>query len=216
MDGTSVHCSNCGNTHTITTFSSINAASQPELKAKVRDGSIFLWECPHCGRRNLLTYKTLYHDPDQKIMIWLTCGDEALQAQVEESWGKIDGLGDYTLRFVDDAGSLIEKVKIFDAGLDDIAVEMCKYVTKMEFCENLQDKEAAAKVKDAPFKLLDVNGADNEMIFSYPADGQMQMVSVGFNVYEDSAAILSRNPAVREKAKGFVKIDETWLNQFFA
>ena len=61
-------CSRCGESHTVTTYPSINVAADPDLKARVRDGSLFVWECPHCGARNLLKYQTLYHDPAEKLM----------------------------------------------------------------------------------------------------------------------------------------------------
>ena len=46
-------CPQCGNRNTIKVYRSINVADNPELKEKVKDGSLFLWECPHCGKVNL-------------------------------------------------------------------------------------------------------------------------------------------------------------------
>ena len=37
-------CSKCGQQHKIIVYRSINIADNPELKAKVKDGSLFLWE----------------------------------------------------------------------------------------------------------------------------------------------------------------------------
>ena len=64
-------CSSCGEKHEITYYSGINTAEDPELKARVKDGSLFLWECPHCGKTNLSVGQTIYHDPEEKLMIWL-------------------------------------------------------------------------------------------------------------------------------------------------
>ena len=63
------------------------------------------------------------------------------------------------------------------------------------------------------FVLLD--GADGEMTFTYPEGGEMQLVAVGFNVYEDCAGILRRNPHIRESVTGLATIDQAWLSQFF-
>ena len=49
---------------------------------------------------------------------------------------------------------------------------------------------------------------------AFPLDGQMQVVNVGFNVYEDARGILLRNPAVRP-APGFATVDAAWIEQFF-
>ncbi len=135
----SFKCTSCGNSTEVETFGRINVADDPALKERVKDGSLFLWECPHCGARNLALYPSLYHDPDQKLMVWLLpagamAGDQvaAVEAALSSQLGELEG---YTLRRVPDIGSLIEKVNIADCGLDDMVIEMCKYVTRMELAE---------------------------------------------------------------------------------
>lgn len=222
-----VRCCNCGNEHTVSTYPVINTSAAPELKARVKDGSLFVWECPHCGHRELALFQTIYHDPEEKLMIWLmpenTLSESDLAAlekkmsslaeQISsDTSGTMDG---YTLRRVSDAGSLIEKVNIIDAGLDDAAMEICKRVTKLELTEKETDKAAADAILNADFKFYRLDGADNELIFSYPSDGKMTGVKTGFNVYEDCCGILKRNPASRPGA-GFVKVDADWLATIFA
>ena len=46
-------CSHCGKQTEVELRQSINVALDPELKARVKDGSLFVWECPYCGHRNL-------------------------------------------------------------------------------------------------------------------------------------------------------------------
>ena len=165
-------CSQCGAEHSVEIPQSVNAATEPDLKEKVRSGELFTWACPHCGSSNLLSVPFLYHDPDAHLMLVLSpapLGAEGLQ----------EG---YTGRQVRTVGDLVEKIKIFDAGLDDLTVEMCKFVT----CQELK--------KDVSLRFAGLNGADGEMTFTYPQDGQMELVAVGFNVYEDCAGILRRSP----------------------
>ena len=121
-------CSRCGGKHSVETYPSINVALNPDLKTRVQDGSLFVWECPYCGARNLLKYQTLYHDPAEKLMVWLLPGDAEPPAQVADAVKELDG---YTLRLVREVGDLVEKVKIHACGLDDVLVEMCKYVTRL-------------------------------------------------------------------------------------
>ena len=185
----------------------LNTAQDPELKARVKDGSLFVLECPYCGTRNLVTYETLYHDPGAHLMIWLLPGDKEAPAGVAQAVKQLEG---YTLRRVSDVGSLVEKVNIFDAGLDDRLIEMCKWVTKMELAE----KEKRDDILDAPFKFWRLDGPDHDIVLSFPRDGQMQVVNIGFNVYEDARGILSRNPSVRVP-EGFAQVDARWLSQFF-
>ena len=68
--------------------------------------------------------------------------------------------------------------------------------------------------KDVPLRFAGTDGADGEMTFTYPQDGQMELVAVGFNVYEDCAGILRRNPSIKH-AGGFPIIDQRWIARFF-
>ena len=217
VHNTEVHCPHCGKTHILQVYGSINSSEDPSLAAQAGDGSLFIWECPGCGQRNLLKSELLYHDPDRKFMIWLlpegsldAAVAPGLENRIAEIATHLDG---YVLRRVPDVSSFIEKVGIFQAGLDDMVMEMCKYVTKMELSEKAGAKSDA--IMAATFRFFRLQGADNEMVLSFPMDGAMQGVNVGFNVYEDCRGILGRNPSVAESAEGFAKIDAEWLSRFF-
>lgn len=186
-------CSRCGAQHTAEVPQSVNVSASPELKIRVQNGAIFTWNCPHCGASNLLKFPFLYHDPAEKLMLVLTDAPVSADALPEG----------YTGRLVRSVGDLIEKVKIFDCGLDDIIIEMCKLVTAQELG------------KDVALKFLKSDGADGEMTFTYPEKGQMELLAVGFNVYEDCAGILQRNPQIRAAASGLAGIDQAWLSHFF-
>ena len=200
-----VSCNKCHQTTQIDVHQSINVALEPELKSRVKDGSLFVWECPYCGQRNLALYQTLYHDPDAKLMVWLLPGQAQPPQAVAEA---VKQLESYTLRIVREVGDLIEKVNLHDAGLDDTVLEMCKWVTRRELSE--KNPEAA----DAHLKFLRMEGADNELVMAFPLNGQMQVVNVGFNVYEDARGILMRNPSVKP-ADGFAEVNADWIDRFF-
>lgn len=216
-------CSKCGAENTVPTYPNINVQTNPELKDKVRNGSIFLWSCGKCGQVNLAPYSTLYHDPQERVMVWLTPDSmpadekaaveshmQALSAQLQDP-ANAEILGDYTLRRAREVGELIEKVKIFEAGLDDVVVEMCKYVTKMELVEKETNTDKRNAILNAPFKFYKIEGADNYITLTYAVDGEMQGLEIGFNVYEDCLGIVKRNPNVRP-APGFSTIDAAWLS----
>jgi hypothetical protein len=201
-------CSKCGHEQKISLYKSINVAQDPELKEKVKNGSLFTWKCPNCGEMNLVKYATLYHDPAAKMMIWLLPGGSANDPQVATANEQISSLSDYTLRLVGDIGSLIEKVNILDAGLDDVAIEMCKYVTKMEMSGKMEDKDKASDFLASTFRFYAID--DDAIVFSYPSEGKMVNLKVGLNVYEDCQGILSRNPSVSPEP-GFACVDARWL-----
>ncbi|MGP1621589.1 MAG: CpXC domain-containing protein [Candidatus Cryptobacteroides sp.] len=208
-------CSNCGEEHKVEVYSGINVQNEPQLKEKIKDGSLFMWECPHCGTRNLSVYQTLYHDPEQKLMIWLLpdgalppaqmeAVKKALQEQITEEY-----LSDYVFRRVKDVGSLIEKINISDTGLDDVVMEMCKYVTKMELAR--QNASKGDMIINSDFRFYKMSGADNTITLSYPFESSMLAVNIGFNVYEDCRGIVMRNPSLKN-IKGFDVVDSLWLS----
>ena len=208
-----LRCSSCGKTFPVRVYTLINTRTDSELKEKVRDGSLFITECPYCGAHNIIDAPVIYHDPDGHLMIWML-PDGALAEEQEkalEAALTAESPEGYTLRRVGDVGSLIEKVNIHEAGLDDTVVEMCKYLTRLELSEKNAELAAAG---DVPFKFYRFEGADNALIFTYPLGGEMKGATVGLSVYEDCRGILSRNPSVKP-AGGFAEVDARWLSRFF-
>ena len=211
-------CSKCGQTTEITVYKSINTADNPELKEKVKNGSLFLWECPHCGTVNLARYETLYHDPQKKLMLWLVPDGKISETQMQAITNHTKAMGGYTLRLVRDMGELMEKVLIFDAGLDDAVIELCKWVTKREMTSNagketkLEEKQNNDEISAATFLFYKVEGEGDgrAIIMSYASKGQMVGMKIGWNVYEDCEGIIRRNPSVRP-VEGFVRVDAHWL-----
>ena len=196
-------CPHCGNAFEADAVAAINTERDPELKEKLMSGALFIRECPYCGGRTLARFPLLYHDPAEKVMIWLSDGSADTEARMKAavSGNEFEG---YTGRIVDTPGALIEKVKIFDAGLEDTTLEMAKFVTRQELG------------KDADLLFFGIEGADNEITLTYPEAGQMQLVRIGFNVYEDCAGILLRNPDIKKTATGLCRIDRSWVEGFIS
>lgn len=195
-------CSRCGQASPVPVHSVINVREHPELKEEVSSGRVFLWNCPVCGTPNLARYPFLYHDPDLRLLIWMSDGDRSVEEQMDRTVRGEEGLKDYTARMVDTPGDLIEKIMIFEAGLDDVAMEMCKYIVRGDIG------------KDVDLKFYSAGGADHELTFTYPENGQMQLVQAGFSVYEDCAGIVKRNPDIIKGADGLARIDRAWMEAF--
>lgn len=184
-------CSRCGERYQAPVYSFIDAIANPALTDCVLSGELFVRECPRCGCRELIQTPVVYRDAACLVCL----ADRKLS---------VEGLDVACARLVGDVGSLIEKVKIFHAGLEDGAIELCKVVTRSELG------------KEVSLKFLRTEGADNEIIFTYPEAGQMQMLAVGFNVYEDCHGIIGRNPAMQESLAGLAKVDQEWVEQFIS
>lgn len=193
-------CRHCGTEAEIPAYNIINVRENPEIKEQLLEGKLFIWTCPHCGTDNLIRYPLLYHDPDQKLLIWLSDGIPEVEARMAETVSGEAGLADYTARMVDTPGDLMEKIKIYDAGLEDVPMEICKFVVRQEMD------------KDVDLKFFRMEGADHRILLTYPENGEMQIIGSGFSVYEDAAGIMRRNPQL--KTSGMVRVDRRWLSRF--
>ena len=113
--------------------------------------------------------------------------------------------------------TLADIAMLCDAGLDDVVLEMCKYVTKLEMIQTTIGAEQKDDFMASVFHFYKAEGEDDARIltFMYALDGQMQGVNIGWNVYQDCAGILSRNPQIKP-ADGFARIDADWLSSVMA
>ena len=145
-------------------------------------------------------------------MVWLIPAGEISEAQMQAITMHTKAMGGYTLRRVNDMGTLMEKVLVAEAGLVDIVLEMCKYVTKLEMLQKSVPAEQKDEFMASTFHFYRCEGEGDERIltFMYALDGQMLGVNIGWNVYQDCAGILERNPQIRPE-EGFAKIDAEWL-----
>lgn len=80
----------------------------------------------------------------------------------------------------------------------------------MEMAGKESDLNKAKALMDAPFKFYKIEGSDNDITLTYPINGTMQGLSIGFNVYEDCRGIIKRNPDVIP-APGFSIVNAEWL-----
>ena len=76
-------CPNCGKAFEVEAVAAINTERYPELKERLLSGELFLRECPHCGARTLAKFPLLYHDPAEKLMIWLSDGSADTEARMQ-------------------------------------------------------------------------------------------------------------------------------------
>ena len=128
-----VTCPNCKKAHPFGVWESINTSVNPEMKSAVRDKSAFLFVCPTCGEKSLIDYGFLYHQMEDKIIIYYADSDaraEEIKTMLaaEDASEMVGDLrkGKYLVRVVRSLNELREKLAIFDAGLDDRIIEIYK------------------------------------------------------------------------------------------
>ena len=122
-----VSCPRCGETVETRMWPGINAEVNPNLREQVLQETLFNWTCPACGYVAQMAYPCLYHDKGRKLMVYLVPngGKEELDAvDVDRAFPQI---GYVQKRVVSSLAELKEKILIFEAGLDDRAVELVKW-----------------------------------------------------------------------------------------
>lgn len=121
-----ITCPKCGKKTSFLVWDSINTMENPEMKEKVRNDEAFCFHCPECGASALLNYNFLYHQQEDKVLIYVSAdgGDTSDMAQILDQRGNaFDG---YRKRIVRSYNAFKEKLLILDAGFDDRIVEIIK------------------------------------------------------------------------------------------
>ena len=113
-------CPQCGESQKYRLFASINAKENPELKRRVLSETLFDCRCKRCNYFPAMAYSFLYTDPEAGYMVAVTPAGESRTAEPTQE------VQSYTKRTVKNLAELKEKILIFDAGFDDVAIELVK------------------------------------------------------------------------------------------
>ena len=143
----------------INSWDSINVSLDPDMKNKVLDRSAFFGECPSCGFRFTVNYGFLYHDMEKRYMLhYVQCKEEEqdvlriYNSSNEENAAMRENalMKGYTFRIVRSYNELIEKICIFDAGLDDRIIEIYKVVIELAGGDDQYDPTQVRMLYDRP------------------------------------------------------------------
>ena len=165
-----IKCPKCGKESKFVMWSSINTVLNPEMKKKVLTGEIFKFKCNKCGCEARINYSSLYHQMEDRIMIYYVQDKEDYESACNMFSGEDmpeifeDLMAEkYLYRIVTSPGELREKIIIFDNGLDDRVIEIAKifYIG--------QAKEQGIKVKHIFF---DVSSEGKYMFIIFDENGK--------------------------------------------
>lgn len=144
-----INCPKCGAESEISVWESINTVIDPDMKQKVRTGEAFRFRCPACGCETMVEYPTLYHQMDDKIMIYYVAGQDPSEA-IKFMKGTYDDtmemnagglLKGYLKRVVSTRNQFREKLFILDEGLDDRVIEIMKLLMTAKFAQTEPELE---------------------------------------------------------------------------
>lgn len=112
----SFRCPACDKTFPITQWVTILPTEDPPLRARAMNGDLFHCTCPHCGKHMMVAYNCLYRDLDKRFAVSLHA-NRNLSAVAPLLPG-------YQMRLEYTLSAFVERLRILDAGLDDMAFEL--------------------------------------------------------------------------------------------
>jgi len=196
-----ISCPECGQVQTVDIWDSINVTHDPQLREKLFKNEINVFLCDHCGAFYDSLLDWLYHDMEKKIMIFVQHSDRNLREEMKESekWYPPELLEGRKTRIVHERNHLIEKINIFENGLDDRVIEALKIVLWVKM--NRDGFEVNAN--EFLFAGFDENG---ELVFYFfTADGQDMHTKAPDRLYQSFLNGFKSQPAWEED------IDSDWL-----
>lgn len=166
-------CEFCGEFNEMETYYNLDSRKYPEQKRKLIKNELFKYECKKCGAVYLLTYDMMYHDVENKVIIYL----DAMMQHTKQIKKKIrkqkKQLGkDYRFRIVKSASALSEKAIIFEHKYDDKIIEliMGDIIAVTSNCQkNLDMQEVKLNISDDEI-IINILGVDTNtgMNFELP------------------------------------------------
>lgn len=193
-------CPQCGESQKYQLFSSINVRENPELKQKILEETLFDWRCKRCNYFAAMAYPFIYTDPVAGYVI--STAPMGTNGEIEPT----EAVKDYVKRSVKNLAELKEKILTFDAGYDDVAVELVKNA----LCGIIKN---TYKVRRVHAYFSRINEKDGEMEFAIflPRKTEPVYHSTKLDVYKQSQEVLRTLDFV--DPEGFIRVDAKLARQ---
>ena len=194
----------CGHEFETKLWDALNVTEAKELKGKLLSGEINQVQCPKCQKKSYIEKSLLYHDMDQRL--WVQMLPQAdrpkwpeLQEEYQEEIKKNSGPFSnrkYHFRLAFGREELLEKIRIFDANLDDRILELLKV-------RILTEDETLKTVSDAKVLFSRYMPQEEELHFSVTSQEKSlsQTIVIAFQHYNDIRESKEHVEATTEIAK---------------
>lgn len=136
-----IKCNKCGIEFDAPVYESVNVTLDPDLREKVLNGEIFVFECPVCHEKHFIQYPFLYHDMKNKFMIQQ--GNPADLISYEHNFvkGNSEEINKDFIGFLDNYKQLgatsykdfLSKIIMLENGLDYRIATLLELVVKSQF-----------------------------------------------------------------------------------
>lgn len=198
-----VVCAACGHKQSVLDVRQINAEKRPALKEKILQGTLFPMRCNHCGAELEQAQRCLYIDPRRPLFLELSASGQALRLpEIQESLKGMHAV----FRLVRTPEDMAEKLRIFDSGLDDRAVEIIRLLMITQLGEQdpalLETRPAFAVVNGEP------------QLSCLCTDGTERVCPITKTLYQSIAGEYLKSG--EEPGTGELLIDGAWVYRLLA
>lgn len=200
-----ISCPKCKAKNQVHIYKSVNAQEDTKIKEKILTGELFDFYCPYCEYRARLYYPCLYNDVKNRFMVYFIPDIEKGQMIDRAVEMEFPNMPRVTKRIVPTFNEFKEKILIFEAGLDDMAMEL----TKAAVAEAVQRKKEA-ETAECYFSRYDKENNVLGFTFFLGEDHVPFNQNTKIDVYKKSWNIVSRLGKKERTMKGFIKIDRAW------
>ena len=189
-------CPYCGKEFDITIYNSVYADVDSDLRDRAVSGDLFRFSCPHCKTEFLIQYPLVYYDQNHKFVIWLSKKEASKDLSALVNPLQQSG---YILRRCETIEEFTEKIQILEDGISDVAVELAKFDSFIEYTENRGGKQeeitsiAYQHADDGVLK-INIKANDKGMSFLIPMaslEEEMETHKQLFDVEEEKFPLIN-------------------------
>ena len=134
-----ITCPACQQKGNFTVWDGIDIQENPEMKERIASLEAFQYHCPHCGATINVDYGFSYHDKDRHFIVFFAPTAEVEQRadldmnEGQQAFTAMRQNEGYIFRLVRTKEDLLEKITVFEAGLDDRLTELTKAAALAQF-----------------------------------------------------------------------------------
>lgn len=206
-------CPSCGHKQEVNLFPLIDFSKNPEYYALVKDLSIYSVKCDGCGKEQLIKFDSLIVDHEHGYILYMLSNEDDIKRFrhqityfVETILNKDEkfDIGTIKTRVVTSYNELLEKMAIFEIGLDDEAMEVLK--------ATFEQIDGFDSVKYDEIRFDGIDGTNLLFVLMNSRSNEItpKALKIDIGAYnkiiDDTKAIRSR------KREYFEKIDRNWVS----
>lgn len=190
----SVTCPACQKDGEFRRYETINITEKPSLREEIMSRRIFTYVCPHCGETIIVSYDCVYLDTENRYCVALIS---------QNTPPDIEGISakDYTVRIVSSINDFIEKIALFEDGIDDRVCELCKL-----FLEESYEEQNNAELLAAYYSGRDIEN-ENLHFYLIGDDAGNCETTLSMQSYRNILEVFS---ASKFDIKTETRIDSSW------